>query len=188
MVPDRRGQPGIEVRTFLFMNRGDGTFEPTPTELSGLSAGAINVEVADFDNDGLLDLLLAADPDNSGDVHSFDQYQSKIYRNTGLHGGRENHWLRMRFRGVSDAALMGARVEARTRGTGAPLATRVVSSKQSYKSSSPLEAHIGLGPRMTVDIDAFLAGGKKRSFPNVRGDRFVELDLANGTVTTVQAK
>lgn len=189
VVPDRRERPGIEVRAMLFMNRGDGTFEPRPTAFSGLDSAAINAEVADLDNDGLLDLILAADPDNSGaPPRNLEQYESKIYRNTGRHGARQNHWLRTRFSGVADAALIGARVEARAPGTAKLLATRVVASKHSYKSGGPLEAHLGLGGHTRVDVDVFLLSGRKVSFPALLPDRFLELDLVNGNTTTVQPR
>ena len=172
----------------LFMNRGDGKFEPQIVDVSGLGSGAINAEVADFDNDGLLDLLLAADPDNSGRTRSLSQYESKIYRNTGARGGRENHWLRTRFRGVTDAVLIGARVEARAAGTSKRVTTRMVAAKQNYKSGSPLEAHLGLGPHQSVDVDVFLINGKKETFSNLRADRYLELDLGAGTATPVRVK
>jgi hypothetical protein len=185
VVPDIRERPGRDVRSMLFMNRGDGTFKPEPTTFSGLQSGSINVEAADLDNDGLVDLIFAADPDNTGDTKSLDRYETKIYRNTGAHGGRQNHWIRTRFSGVTDAALIGARVEVRGAGVPKLLGTRIVSSKQNYKSGSPLEAHFGLGAQAKVDIDVVLLSGKKISFPSLAADRFLELDLASGKTSAI---
>jgi hypothetical protein len=111
VVLDRSESMNPESRAALFMNRGDGTFEPMPTTFSGLDDSGISGEAADLNNDGLIDLVFAADPDNSGIVFSMARYESKVYWNTGLHGARENHWLRLRFRGVTDAELIGAHVE-----------------------------------------------------------------------------
>src|SRR5262249_33255531 len=65
VVLDRTASPILEARTALFMNRGDGTFEPKPTTFSGLDGSGICGEAADLNNDGLLDLVFVADPDNS---------------------------------------------------------------------------------------------------------------------------
>jgi hypothetical protein len=48
-------------------------------------------------------------------------YESKVYWNTGEHGGKNNHWLRLRFSGISDAELIGARVELVARGDSSPV-------------------------------------------------------------------
>jgi FG-GAP-like repeat/ASPIC and UnbV len=193
VVPDRRGRGdrrggGVELRAMLFMNQRDGRFEPMPLTFSGLDSGAINAEVADLDNDGLLDLVFAADPDNSGGARSLEEYESKIYRNTGRYGARQNHWLRMRFTGIDDAALIGARVEVSIPGKTRLISTRVVASKQSYKSGSPLEAHFGLGNNTHVDLKVVLLDGKTIPFPSVRADGFIELNLMNSRVTAVQPR
>jgi hypothetical protein len=188
IVPDRSGKTAIEARAMLFMNRGNGTFEPKPTTFSGLDSRAINVEVADLDNDGLLDLVFAADPDNSTTTRGIEQYESKIYRNTGRYGARQNHWLRMRFAGVSDAALIGSRIEVRADGASAFVATRTLSSNHSYKSGSPLEAHCGLGKHAIVDVSVVLAGGRRVEFRRLRADRFLTLDLERGTTADVPVR
>jgi len=106
-----------------------------------LDSNGICGEAADLNSDGLLDLVLAADPDNSGIALSMARYESKVYWNTGLYGARENHWLRLRFSGVKDAELIGARVEVTIHGM---KQYRWVHTDQSYKSGSALEVHWGL--------------------------------------------
>ena len=49
----------------LFLNQGDGTFKPMPMAFSGINTLGICGEAADLNNDGLLDLVFAAQPDNS---------------------------------------------------------------------------------------------------------------------------
>ena len=71
VVLDRHESPNLETRALLFMNRGDGTFEPKPTTFSGLDGMGICGETADLNNDGLLDLIFAADPDNTGVAEMF---------------------------------------------------------------------------------------------------------------------
>ncbi len=60
-MTDRLVTVGVEIRSFLFMNRGDGTFEPEPTTFSGLDSVGLSAVAVDLDNDGLTDLVVAAD-------------------------------------------------------------------------------------------------------------------------------
>jgi hypothetical protein len=177
VVQDRQESPNLQTRAILFMNRGDGTFDPKPTTFSGLDGMGICGEAADLNNDGLLDLVFAADPDNSGAALSMDRYESKVYWNTGLHGARQNHWLRLRFPGVSDAELTGARVEARDPEDQKLLGMRAVASNHSYKSGGALEAHFGLGKQERLDVQVILLSGRTFAFKDVRADRFLDLDL-----------
>lgn len=170
-------------RAMLFMNRGDGTLEVKPTTFSGIDSAAICGQVADLNDNGLLDIIFAADPDNSGLTQTMDRYEDKVYWNTGLHGARDNHWLRLRFSGVSDAELIGARIEVREPGTGKLLGMRAVSANESYKSGCPLEAHFGLGKVERVDLKAILLGGRTVEARDVQGDRFIELSLRDGAVS-----
>ena len=182
VVQDRHEGLRIPSRAILFLNRGDGTFEPQPTTVSGLDDNGICGEAADLDHDGLLDLIFAADPDNSGLAQSADRYESRVYWNTGLHGARSNHWLRLRFAGVKDAELIGARVEI---AAGGLRQTRWVHTKHSYKSGGALEVHAGLGPHAAADVKVTRPGGPTVAFANVKADRYVEADLAGGGIRDV---
>ena len=95
VVFDRLESQAIETRSFLFLNRGDGTFEPQPTTLSGLNGTGICGAAADLNNDGLLDLIIAADPDNTGKASDPRRYESMVFMNAGTRGARDNHWLRV---------------------------------------------------------------------------------------------
>jgi catechol 2,3-dioxygenase-like lactoylglutathione lyase family enzyme len=185
VVLDRRESANIEARAVLFLNRGDGTFEPKPTTFSGLDSNGIAGEAADLNNDGLLDLVIAADPDNTGLAASLERYESKVYWNTGLHGARANHWLRLRFGGATDAELIGARVTAHEPDTGKLIGMRVIAADHSYKSGSALEAHFGLGKRALVNIDVVLPNGRKVSFPGVAADRYVDMNLTSQTLKSL---
>jgi hypothetical protein len=156
-----------------------------PTTFSGLDGAGISGEAADLDNDGLLDLVFAADPDNSGVVLSMAGYESKVYWNTGLHGAKENHWLRVRFSGVTHAKLIGARVEVAAAGR---RQYRWIHPNHSYKSSGALEAHFGLGKQTTVDLKVTLPSGKTVSLAGVKADQFLELNLMNSQSTPVRAE
>ncbi|MCX8035847.1 MAG: FG-GAP-like repeat-containing protein [Candidatus Sumerlaeia bacterium] len=174
VVLDRHESPNLETRALLFMNRGDGTFEPKPTTWSGLDGMGICGEAADLNNDGLLDLVFAADPDNTGQALSMARYESKVYWNTGLHGGKENHWLRLQFSGVTDAELIGARVELTAAGM---KQFRWIHGNHSYKSGGALDAHFGLGKHTTVDVRVFLPDGKTVAFFGLKADQCLVLNL-----------
>jgi arylsulfatase A-like enzyme/catechol 2,3-dioxygenase-like lactoylglutathione lyase family enzyme len=174
VIQDRHDVPNLQARAILFMNRGDGTFDPKPTTFSGLDGKGICGEAADLNNDGLLDLVFAADPDNSGIVLSMAGYESKVYWNTGLHGGKKNHWLRLRFSGVKDAELIGARVEI---STADKQQFRWIHANHSYKSGGALEAHFGLGKASAADVRITLPSGKSVSFPGVKADQAHTLNL-----------
>jgi hypothetical protein len=183
---DRR-ESEVARYAVLFLNQGNGVFQPTRPELSGIDASGIAAEVADLNNDGLLDLVFAADPDNSGGPYGGDRtrYQDKVFMNTGALSGRENHWLHVRFSGISDAELIGARVEARDP-TGKLLGMRVIASNHSYKSGGALDAHFGLGKNQTVNIVITLLNGTSFEFQNVPIDRFIEFDLERREIKLVR--
>ena len=169
-------------RAMLFMNLGDGGFELQPTTFSGLDASGISGEIADLNNDGLLDLVFAADPDNSGSSTEGHRYQDRVYLNAGTHGARANHWLRLRFGEVSDAELIGACVEAIEPRTATLLGARWIHSNHSYKSGGSLEVHFGLGEHASIDLRVTLPDGRKMDFEDVAADRSVTVDLSSGEV------
>jgi len=176
----------VMTRSFLFMGKGDGTFEVKPTTFSGLDASGISGEAADLDGDGLLDLVFAADPDNSlapGQTVAPERYESKVYWNTGAHGAKDNHWLRLRFSGVKDAELIGARVELTA---GGKKQYRWIHSNHSYKSGCALEAHFGLGKATVADLKVTLLNGKTVTFPGVKADQFLDLNLKTNQTTEVK--
>jgi hypothetical protein len=177
---------GEMARAALFLNKGDGTFEPKPTTFSGLDGSGISGEAADLNNDGLLDLVFAADPDNSGGASSMDRYESKVYWNTGLHGARENHWLRLRFSGMKDAGLIGARIEVLRPGAGKLLGMRVIATNHSYKSGGALEVHFGLGTHRQVDIVVMPPSGKAVRFAQVKADHFMDANLRDQEIREVR--
>jgi len=188
---DRHEQPiRPDYRAVLFRNRSDGTFEPMPTAWSGIDGTGITGETADLDGDGLLDLVIARDPDNSGGglgKPDGKRYRDLVFANTGAAGARKNHWLRLRFSGIRHAALIGARVEAREPGTRKLLGARWVFANHGYKSGCALETHFGLGRYQAVDLAVALPGGRAVRFDGVRGDRSLDLDLAGAKVSEVTA-
>ncbi|MDZ7789216.1 MAG: FG-GAP-like repeat-containing protein [Xanthomonadales bacterium] len=187
-VLDRREATLLETRAIFYHNQGNGDFEPLPTTLSGLDGTGIAGEAGDLNNDGLVDLIVAGDPDNSNENESLfaspDRYVDKVYMNTGALGG-DNHWLRLRFSGISHGRLIGSRVEIFDTQTGQHLGTRGVYTHHSYKTGSPLQVHFGLGAHDRVDLRVSLPSGELIESGAIQANRFMDLDLGDATLTEV---
>ena len=183
---DRRESRLLETRAVLYLNQGDGVFRSMTTTFSGLDGTGIGGEAVDLNNDGWVDLFISGDPDNSaaeGREDDLSRYEDKVYLNTGT-VGVGNHWLRLRFSGVSHAELIGARVEVFEPG-GDRLGMRGIYTNKAYKTSSPLQAHFGLGARSRADVRVTLPSGRVVEASDVRGDRFLEMNLETGQLEPV---
>jgi hypothetical protein len=174
---DRRdGATGREGRSVLFLNQGDGTFKPVPQSLSGIDSKGISGEAADLNNDGRLDLIFGADPDNSGGWRrqgALQRYRDKVFLNSGKMG-TGNHWLRLRFTGVSHHELAGARVTATT---GDHTQLRTIFSAHAYKSGGSMETHFGLGKASQADVTVTLLNGTTKSFAGLKADHTHDLAI-----------
>jgi hypothetical protein len=182
-------------RNVLFMNNADGSFRPVNADVSGFDDNSTSAEVADLNNDGLLDVVYLNTPGNqtTGRKMPDDRYGDRVYWNTGARGGADNHWLRVRFSGISDHRLIGAHVlayEAGTLAAGNPklVAMRAVHSNQSFRTGCALEAHFGLGKRDRVDLEVELISGEPKRFENLAADRIVDLDLGDETSTPARGR
>ena len=166
----------LAPRAILFMGKGNGTFEAQPTTFSGLDSSGISGEAADLNGDGLLDLLFAADPANSagGRPVAPERFESKVYWNTGEHGAKKNHWLHLTFTGLSNAELIGARVELSADGR---KQYRWIHSNHTYKSGGAMEAHFGLGDADTAGVTVRLLSGEIRNFAHLTADKPHNLTL-----------
>jgi len=124
-------------RKEVYRNLGNGKFEEvahsSPDLLTGKSARGS--AVADYDNDGDLDVLVV----NLNDRPS-------LYRND---ANNKNHWIAFRLEGTrSNRDAIGTRIEIETNGK-----KRVseVRSGGSYLSHDDLRVHFGLGDATAVD-------------------------------------
>jgi hypothetical protein len=177
---ERHGLAGLAAN-MLFMNNGDGTFRPAKLAFSGMNTVSICGEPADLNGDGLLDLVFPADPSNSwggaqtGDRPPESAFGSKIYLNTGEQGAKANHWLHLTFTGLSDAELIGAKIELTAEGK---KQHRWIHSNHSYKSGGALDAHFGLGKATSAEVKVTLLNGKTQTFEKIAADKSHQLKLA----------
>jgi hypothetical protein len=173
VVLDRAELPGLKTYAHFYLNER-GSFRLLMTEDTGLDASGISGEAADLNGDGLLDLVFAADPMNSaaGRKPEAERFQSKVFLNAGAMGGKANHWLHLKFIGLTDAELTGARVEASANGT---KQTRWIHSNHSYKTGGALDVHFGLGDAQNAAITVRLLDGRTHVFNPLEADRSHQL-------------
>lgn len=152
----------------LYMNRGDGTFTEVSADASGApgfpfvreSTGA----VADFDNDGCVDILV-------NNQRFLDGHPRYLNRNLLLRNAcNSNHWLKIRLQGtVSNRDGIGAKVtleagglrQSRERGTESHL----------FAQNSPI-LHFGLGAAGKVErIVVRWPSGATQTLTDVAVDR-----------------
>lgn len=191
-VDRRENQTGYgKLRNVLFMNRGDGTFEPVTTEFSGIDENSIAAEAVDLNGDGLLDLYFMKDVTNSQPFardgptpHS--EFTDSVFWNTGAHGARENHWLRLRLTGLPQRELIGSKLRLRD-GSGKLLGRRDLFPVTSYKTSVHLESHFGLGRETRPRLEVELPDGRKLNVGKLPIDAVVEVDARNGSTRIVRA-
>lgn len=185
------------LRNVLFMNRGDGSFEPLTTEVSGIDANSVAAETADLNRDGLLDLYFPAAPGNSYIPVIRDQpgvlpdhrKQDKLYWNTGALGGDRNHWVSIRLAGRPQRRLVGSQLYlyrgaanggrklAKTQIRKRLIGRRDLFSSDSYKSSHDLQAHFGLGDLKRVSLRVVLPSGAIKRISCLPIDRQVVVEV-----------
>jgi hypothetical protein len=154
----------------MFRNLCNGTFENVSHQL-GRDFGADRVSrgaaVADYDNDGDLDILVS----NNGDA-------PQLLRND---GGNDNHWLELFLIGTrSNRDGVGARVKL--------VAGDLVLYDQrkggmSYQSAQDPRLHFGLGERSKVDLlEITWPSGTVTKVQNLKADQIIAVKEGTGIV------
>ncbi len=126
-------------RPFLFENDGHGKFADIGrgrgAYFGGTDVGR-GLATADYDNDGDLDFVVAA-----------NNHRATLLRNDG--GNAAGHWITLRLEGVRcNRDAIGARVTVRASGRSQVFDAR---SASSYLSQNDMRLHVGLGGSAQVD-------------------------------------
>src|SRR5207253_9479462 len=157
---DANNSPPIGNKTFagyehnrLFRNDGDHTFHDVApgAGVDSLLDGR-GVALADFDNDGAMDILVT------------NQNQSPLlYHNL---VGRKNNWIEIKLTGTNgNRDAVGARVKIISFGRSQ---IREVNCGNGYQSQSSFQLHFGLGQRKKVDlIEVRWPGGRVQRLRNL---------------------
>jgi hypothetical protein len=169
-------QPRIKYAepAHLFRNLGGRKFE----EATARAGAALQQPVVargaaygDVDNDGDLDLLIAA---NNG--------PARLLRND---GGNGNHALRVRLiASSSNRDAIGARVRV-TRDDGVSTWS-MVKTGSSYCSQSELPLTFGLGQRTAIkSVEVTWPSGKRETISGARADQSIAIQEGKGIVSSV---
>ena len=159
-----------EEPKIMFRNRGHGVFENVSDKLGAdfllprVSRGAA---IADFDNDGDLDILV----NNLGQA-------PQLLRND---GGNSNHWLEIFLIGTkSNRDGVGARVKV---SAGDLVLYDQRKGGMSYQSAQDPRLHFGLGQRTNVDsIEITWPSGIVTKLANLKCDQIVTVKEGTGIV------
>jgi hypothetical protein len=154
----------------MFRNNGHGVFENISDllgpdfQLPRVSRGAA---IADFDNDGDLDILV----NNNGQA-------PQLLRND---GGNSNHWLQILLIGTkSNRDGVGARVKL---SAGNLILHDQRKGGMSYQSAQDPRLHFGLGPHSNVDaIEIFWPSGSVTRLASIKSDQIIAVKEDVGIV------
>jgi hypothetical protein len=154
----------------MFRNTGHGIFENVSDRLGAdfqlprVSRGAA---IADFDNDGDLDILV----NNCGQ-------SPQLLRND---GGNANHWLQIFLIGAkSNRDGVGARVKV---SAGDLVLYDQRKGGMSYQSAQDPRLHFGLGGRSVVDaIEVIWPSGASTKLARVKSDQIITIKEGAGLV------
>ncbi len=160
-------QTPLDQPNAVFMNAGDGTFLDV-SHLSGADDPGTGreVAVADFNDDGLLDLAVV----NMGRLNG-EFGPLRLFRNT---TDTDNHWLQIKTVGTtSNRDGMGARITIQA---GSVTQIREVGAAQGHISHSVVPVHFGLGESTMVDwIEVRWPSGQVQTVTNVPVDQTLTL-------------
>ena len=155
---------------FMFRNMGGGIFQNVSNllgpdfQLPRVSRGAA---IADFDNDGDLDILV----NNNGQA-------AQLLRND---GGNVNHWLQIFLIGTkSNRDGVGARVKV---SAGDLVLVDQRKGGMSYQSAQDPRLHFGLGQHTKVDaIEIRWPSGMVTKLGNLKADQIIAVQEGAGVV------
>jgi hypothetical protein len=145
----------------IFRNRGEGAFvDVTESAGPGLQPSRLHrgSALADFDNDGRLDVAVSA-------LNAPLQLL--------LNRSPVRHWLLLKLRGSrSNASALGAKVVCTT---GRRRQTGFVANSVGYASASDLRVHFGLGAATVADVEIRWPSGAVQRQKGLRADQIVEI-------------
>ncbi|MEP2670891.1 MAG: FG-GAP-like repeat-containing protein [Cyclobacteriaceae bacterium] len=137
---------GVDNSNSIFFNNGSGVFTKyvEAEMINHPEIQNIGVGLADYDQDGFLDIYPAKGITTTVDIPNL------LYRNTNSNGGSRN-WIQFKLVGTeSNRSAIGARI---TVATSNPLRSQIreISTRTGYGSANSLTAHFGLGTSLVAD-------------------------------------
>jgi len=149
------------TRGWLYHQKEDGTFARVPLDLGIDHKSSHGIAIADFDNDGDLDLVAGHSRNrcSSGD-HCYERAHARYFENL---VGNQNHWVQLDLEGGegSNRAAIGARIEVRA---GDLLQVHEVNGGHGhYGIQHDLRAHFGLGEACTAEVTIYWPDSERTS-------------------------
>lgn len=134
------GEP--KYRNRLYVNNGDGTFTSLDSTSLLFEPRYIGSAMADYDNDGDLDIFLSSRLNNNE--------VSFLHRNDTQNN---NNWIKIHCEGTqSNQAALGAKVRLKANINGTDIwQMREISGQSGLLGQSSLIAHFGLGDAVIID-------------------------------------
>lgn len=163
--------PNWGAGSFVYENKGGGAFKRI--ELPGFTDRvfyASSCALADYDNDGRLDLLLGQWPVRPGDGEL-----TRLFHNDTRSSA---NWVKIKLRGTaSNRAAIGARVFVRSSISGEPVSQmREVNAGSGFRSQSDLVQHFGLGDSREIpEIEVRWPSGKAQILKHQPANRLIEI-------------
>ena len=115
--------------------------------------------VADYDNDGDLDLVICV-----------QRQRARLLRNE---GAQQNHWLAIELVGAQHPDALGARIHIEANGQ---RQTRQRQSGGSYLSSHDPRLHFGLGQATQARVEVIWPDGQKQLLEAVAADQILRIE------------
>lgn len=142
----------------LFLNDGNGSFSPVTNDPAVASSiSSYGTALADYDNDGFLDLFVA-------NTHGAP---NSLFRNI----GNDYNWIKIKCEGrLSNLSSIGAILKVKAKIDGKDVwQMRHISSQTGYTSQNDLKVHFGLKGATVIDSLVIV-------WPS--GNAFIETDVA----------
>ncbi|MBS0189725.1 MAG: CRTAC1 family protein [Phycisphaerales bacterium] len=154
--------PNWGAGSLLFMNRGDGTFRRI--DVPGLTDRVLfasSCALADYDNDGRIDMLIGQWPLRPGDGELI-----RLFHNETTNPG---NWIKLELQGsASNRTAIGARIRLTATISGREVTqTREVSAGSGFRSQADLRQHFGLGDASSAKAIIRWPSGKLQTVDNL---------------------
>lgn len=148
----------------LWHNDGQGHFKLVQGDINGVRRMARDLTVADFNDDGRLDLVLV-DGSAGGGKHSDENF---LYLNR---AASTNHWIKLNVSLPQNPLGLESRVTVFKSGTQTILGHDEVRTDFCYRSRKYPTLHFGLGSETAVDVLVKASPGKEQIFTNLKANQ-----------------
>jgi enediyne biosynthesis protein E4 len=172
---------GAQLKNFLYLNRGDGSFIRADTGVVSTELGwTFGAAFGDYDKDGDLDLMCA---NNFASTE-----KNTLFENLSNEEINANHWAVFRLKAVlSNASAIGAKVRLKAQINGQTLwQIREISAQSGYCGQNMMPVHFGLGDATIMDtVSIQWPNGNTEILSNLQIDSNYIILEGQGTVLSL---